>query len=150
MRLAEFVVRPARREDFPAIRALIWSVRINPFGLDWRRFLVAVSPSGEVLGCGQIKLHRRGVRELASIAVRPEARRQGVARAIIEALVRQEAHRPLYLMCRASLEGFYARFGFQTVAQQEMPPYFRRLVCLVNGLRLLGFRMEELRIMRLD
>ena len=69
MYLAEFTVRPATREDFPAIRSLIHTVRINPTGLGWRRFLVAVTPQGRLLGCGQIKLHADGSREMASIAV---------------------------------------------------------------------------------
>ena len=42
MHNSEVILRPATAADFPAIRALIRRVRINPYGLDWRRFLVAV------------------------------------------------------------------------------------------------------------
>jgi N-acetylglutamate synthase-like GNAT family acetyltransferase len=125
--LAEFTVRPAAREDFPAIRSLIHSVRINPIGLDWRRFFVAVTPQTELLGCGQVKPHADGSKEMASIATREQARGQGVARAIIEALLRLESERPLYLMCRARLKPLYAKFGFHAIILEEMPAYFMRI-----------------------
>jgi N-acetylglutamate synthase-like GNAT family acetyltransferase len=125
--LADFAIRPAAREDFPAIRALIHAVHINPMGLDWRHFLVAVTPENELLGCGQVKLHADGSRELASIAVREPARGQGVARAIIEELLAHEAAHPLYLMCRARLGALYAKFGFHTIGLDEMSPYFQRI-----------------------
>ena len=125
--MVDFAVRPAINEDFPAIRALIHAVHINPTGLDWRRFLVAVTPENELLGCGQIKLHGDGSRELASIAVREQARGQGVARKVIEELLVREPTRPLYLMCRARLRHLYVKFGFHTIGFDEMPPYFRRI-----------------------
>jgi N-acetylglutamate synthase-like GNAT family acetyltransferase len=37
-----FSLRPATEADFAEIKALIRQVRINPMGLDWRRFTVAV------------------------------------------------------------------------------------------------------------
>jgi len=125
--LAEFTVRPASREDFPTIRSLIHAVQINPIGLDWRRFLVAVAPQGNLLGCGQIKPHADGSREMASIAVQEQARNQGVARAVIEALLALEPERPLYLMCRARLKLFYVKFRFHSIELEEMPPFFRRI-----------------------
>jgi len=125
--LVEFTVRPAAREDAPAIRSLIHAVQINPTGLDWRRFLVAVTPQGNLLGCGQIKLHSDGSRELASIAVQRQARGQGVARAVIEALLDLDPQRPLYLMCRARLKSLYVIFGFHVIGLEEMPPHFQRI-----------------------
>ena len=74
-------IRPATSADAPAIRALIRRVRINPTGLDWRRFLVAEGPEGMILACGQIKPHGDGTFELASVAVdeawRGQRRRAG-------------------------------------------------------------------------
>jgi N-acetylglutamate synthase-like GNAT family acetyltransferase len=135
--LPTFTIRAARAADGPAIRWLVRTGRINPTGLDWRRFVVAVAPQGELIGCGQVKPHRDGSRELASIAVSPDWRGRGVARAIIEGLL--EAYPgELYLMCRAELEALYARFGFRAIGPAEMPRYFRRisrLAGLVEGLR---------------
>ncbi|MBU2610321.1 MAG: GNAT family N-acetyltransferase [Chloroflexi bacterium] len=123
----KFLLRPACARDAPAIRALIRSVRINPASLDWRRFIVAVAPNGELIGCGQVKPHADGTRELASLAVRPAHRQRGVAGAIIEQLL-AENQPPLYLICRNGLGPFYERFGFRAVLQAEMPPYFMRLM----------------------
>jgi N-acetylglutamate synthase-like GNAT family acetyltransferase len=125
--LIDFVVRPAKRQDFPEIRNLIHEVHINPTGLDWRRFLVVVSPDNTVLVCGQIKPHFDGSRELASIAVKEHVRGQGIARAVIQELLAREFTRPLYLMCRARLEPLYIKFGFRAIDQDEMPVYFQRI-----------------------
>ena len=125
--MVDFVIRPATRQDFTAIRALIHAVSINPTGLDWRRFLVAVTPDNTLLGCGQIKPHSDGSRELASIAVQVQARGQGVARAVIVELLAREKTRPLYLMCRARLVPLYVKFGFHVIKLDEMPVYFQRI-----------------------
>jgi N-acetylglutamate synthase-like GNAT family acetyltransferase len=124
--LADHTLRPARQADAPAIRALIRAAGINPTGLAWRRFVLAVSPEGELLGCGQVKPHDDGSRELASIAVQPGFRRRGIARAVIERLLAENPP-PLHLVCQEKLGPFYARFGFRAVGGEEMPPYFRRL-----------------------
>lgn len=119
-------LREAVQADFPAIRALIRQTGINPLGLDWRRFLVAESPTGAFIGCGQLKPHADGSLELASLAVVPAWRGRGVARLIIQALM-AKAPRPLYLTCRGELGSFYEKFGFRVLRPDEMPPYFRRL-----------------------
>ena len=109
-----FTLRPATQADFPAIRRLIHEVGINPMALDWRRFTIAVDANDRLVGCGQVKPHKDGSRELASIAVLPEWRKQGVARAIILHLLETQP-RPLYLTCRGRLGPFYEKFGFQDV-----------------------------------
>jgi N-acetylglutamate synthase-like GNAT family acetyltransferase len=111
------------------VRSLIHKVNINPTGLDWRRFIVAISSDGKIIGCGQVKPHRDGdhqIYELASIAVQPEWRGQGVARALIERLL-GDCPGSLYLTCRASLGLFYERFGFHPLGKEAMPTYYRRL-----------------------
>lgn len=119
-------LRDAVKADFPAIRALVRQTGINPLGLDWRRFIVAESPTGEFIGCGQLKPHSDDSLELASLAVVPAWRRRGVARLIIQALMAKAPH-PLYLTCRGALGPFYEKFGFRVLRPDEMPPYFRRL-----------------------
>ena len=130
-----FILRKATRSDAPAIRALIRAVQINPSGLDWRRFLVAVDGDGRMIGCAQIKPHGDGSRELASLAVQPDWRGRGVARALVERLL-EEAPRPLYLMCRAGLGPLYERFGFRAIGPEAMPRYFRRIHALFTRLAL--------------
>lgn len=131
MDLVEFGLRPATEPDAPAIRSLVRTVHINPSGLDWKRFILAVAPGGKMIGCGQIKPHHDGTRELASLAVWPEYRNQGVARVIMAHLMTENPP-PLYLMCRSELEIFYEKFGFQTVTQEELPLYFRRMMSLAR------------------
>jgi len=126
-RLREATVRDAGR-----IRSLILRVGINPTGLHWRRFLLAVDDQDRLLGCGQVKPHEDGTQELASIAVRPAWRKKGLASAIIAEL--QGRHSPpLWLTCRSSLTGFYVRFGFEEVRPPDaMPGYFTKVVRLAR------------------
>jgi len=121
-----YTLRPANRKDARAIRALIHQTGINPFGIHWQRFFLIMH--GQTLAaCGQIKTHADGSRELASIAVHPHHRGQGLARVIILTLLQDETSE-LYLTCRAVLVPMYQKFGFSSVNKlNEMPPYFRRL-----------------------
>jgi len=127
-----FHLRPATRKEQAAIRALIRAVRINPLGIHWRRFVLAVDDQDGMVGCGQIKPHADGSRELASIAVVEAWRGRGVAKALITHLM-QAAKPPLWLTCRSRLMPFYERFGFRAVEPgQPMPAYFRRILRLVR------------------
>lgn len=133
-------LRPATEMDKSEIRTLIRQVQINPMNLDWRRFVVAVALDDQLIGCGQIKLHRDGSSELASIAVHPLWRERGIARAIIEYLLNDHKGE-LYLTCRAGLGPFYERFGFRSIQENDMPAYFRRvtrLFGLLSKVRLVG------------
>jgi N-acetylglutamate synthase-like GNAT family acetyltransferase len=143
----KFTLRSATQSDQGSIRRLIRLVRINPTGLDWRRFVVAVSVTGEIIGCGQVKTHSDRSHELASIAVLPEYRGEGVASAIIEHLI-NISPKPLYLTCRANLESFYLRFGFHTIQESEMPHYFQRLSRVVKVILFLSRKKEALLVMQ--
>src|SRR5512147_1694977 len=142
-------IRPARETDAAPIRDLIHLVGINPLGLDWRRFVVAVNDQDEMTGCGQLKPHGQAVLELASIAVYPEHQGKGIAREIIQHLLK-DSPRPLYLMCQSSLGSFYKKFGFQTISYEEMPRYFQRMSKLAGLVTTLARREERLLIMRLE
>jgi N-acetylglutamate synthase-like GNAT family acetyltransferase len=147
--LVDFTVRTATQKDFPAIHALIIQVNINPIGLDWRRFLIAMNSENELLGCGQIKSHFDGSLELASIAVKEQARGQGVARTVIQELLKRETNRPLFLMCRARLEMLYVKFGFFRIDLKEMPPYFQRICRLERIMNFTARPENRLLVMRL-
>lgn len=127
-------IRPARQTDAGRIRDLIHMVGINPMGLDWRRFVVAVNEQDEMIGCGQLKPHGQAVLELASIAVYPEHRGKGIARLILEHLLK-DSPRPLYLMCESSLGPLYEKFGFRAIPYEEMPRYFQRISKLAEMAR---------------
>lgn len=144
-----FSLRPAASADFPAICKLIWQVGINPLGLDWRRFTLAVDERDTILGCGQVKPHRDGTRELASIAVIESARGHGIARMIITSLMLAETP-PLYLTCRPELQTLYTRFGFHTLPRSEYPPYYQRLDGWVRFFTRFRRSNESFSLMRWD
>ncbi|MEW5718030.1 MAG: GNAT family N-acetyltransferase [Chloroflexota bacterium] len=129
-------IRPATQADQPTINRIIRDAGINLMSLDWRRFVVAEDDGSStslrmIVGVGQVKPHDDDSRELASIAVIPERQRQGIASEIIRALLAREQG-DVYLICRAELESFYARFGFYQIDSKEMPPYFRTIIRVVN------------------
>lgn len=142
-------IRPAREEEAAQIRDLIHLVGINPMGLDWKRFVVAVDDQDRMIGCGQLKPHGQDILELASIAVYPEHRGKGIGRAIIEALLK-DPRRPLYLMCESSNGPLYEKFGFQVISYKEMPRYFQRMSKLAGLATTLAGREERLLIMKLQ
>ncbi len=142
-----FTLRTATQTDQDNIRSLIYRVKINPFGLNWQQFVVAVSSNGELIGCGQVKKHPNGIRELASIAVDEAYRNMGIARAIIEHLT-NISQKPIYLTCRSGLESFYKQFGFETLPSREIPPVFRRRTTLSQIFFNLTFRKEKLLVMQ--
>jgi GNAT superfamily N-acetyltransferase len=118
-------IEPAGREAQGKIRSMIRAGNLNPFGLDWHRFLLAVDPGGEIVGCVQVKPHRSGARELASLYVQPAWRHRRVASRLVERILAEQPP-PLWLTCRMGLAGFYQRFGFELVTRAgEMPIYFR-------------------------
>ena len=142
-------IRPARETKAAQIQDLIHLVGINPLGLDWKRFVVAVDERDEMIGCGQLKPHGKEILELASIAVYPEHQGNGIARLIIEHLLK-DSPRPLYLMCQSSLGPFYEKFGFRGISYEEMPRYFQRMSKLAGLVTTLARREEHLLIMRLE
>ena len=144
-----FSLVAALESDFPAIRALINETGINPMGLDWRRFTLAKTGRGEMIGCGQLKPHGDGSLELASIAVAPAWRKKGVASAIIGELL-SKAPRPLYLTCLSHNGPFYEKFGFRVIRGKELTPYFSRLSKLAGLAGALTRMREKMLVMKLD
>ena len=145
-----FTLRLARRQESMNIRRLIWQVHINPLGLGWSRFLLAVDPADQLLGCGQLKPHRDGSIELASIAVQAGYRQQGIARAVIERLL-GDTGRPVYLFCASPMQTFYERFSFRVIAPFEMPPTFRHEWSLIDRLqKIFPKTTANLLVMKLD
>ena len=139
-------MRKATEKDSAAIRSLVLEGGINPTGLDWPRFVVAENESGIVIGCAQLKPHRDGSLELASLAVMKEQQGRGVARALIEYLIAQQDG-PLYLMCRSGLGSLYEKFDFYPLEYDEMPRYFQRVSKLVGVLNAVRRSNETLLVM---
>lgn len=144
--MSDIILRPAAEDDHPEILKLIITGQINPTGLDWRRFVV-IEDGGKIIACGQIKPHNDGSQELASIAVSPDRRGEGHARAVIEHLLAEYGHLPLYLMCRSIHGSIYEKFDFHSLTQEEMPKYFRRVSKLAGFIEPLRKEGQTLLIM---
>lgn len=141
-----FSLRPAVESDQPVIVAIVNAAHINPRDLHWPNFIVAES-AGQIVGVGQVKQHRDGSRELASIAVRPGYQGQGIGSALCRALIERE-NGLLYLMCRGGLESYYIRFGFRKIGPGEMPAYFRRIHRVVSTVNVVALGRIEFAIMK--
>ncbi|MFN8413135.1 MAG: GNAT family N-acetyltransferase [Anaerolineales bacterium] len=146
--MVNYIIRSALEAEATQIKDLIHLVGINPMGLDWKRFVVAVTEQGQVISCGQLKPHGEDVIELASIGTLPEYRGMGIARAVIEDLLKK-APRPLYLMCISHNGPMYEKFGFATISVEQMPKYFRRMKNVFDMADVFRKTGEELLVMKL-
>ena len=148
--MATIGLRPATADDQARIIEIVRAAQINPIDLKWPHFLVAVDEATrEIVGTGQVKPHRDGSRELASIATLPAYQGQGIASRIIEHLLRQHPG-TLHLTCMAHMGPFYERFGFREVPPGEMTPYFRRLSKLASLFMFVGRPGERMLVMKRD
>lgn len=120
-----YTLQPATAAHQPIIKQLIREAHLNPIGINWERFRLACDPEGMVIGCAQVKPHRDGSRELASLVVRKPWRKRGISRALISALMERETE-PLWLTCASNLVPYYQKFGFEEVTSlSQMPAYYR-------------------------
>ena len=145
--MPEFNIRRASAVDRRAIRELIRKARINRLGLHWSRFTLAVNHVGEIIGCGQLKRHRDGSVELASLAVSKRWRRMGVGRAIIESLIDSHKGR-LWLTCQSKLIPLYERFGFESAdGELHTSRHYRRIYRFLSLIHRYIFRKDFIAIM---
>jgi N-acetylglutamate synthase-like GNAT family acetyltransferase len=138
-------IRAATEADQPTIRRLIKEANLNRMSLNWPNFVVA-EEDGAIVGVGQVKAHGDGSRELASIAVVPARQGQGVGSALIKTLLAREPGVVLHLTCRSQLQRYYERFGFRRLEPAEFPPYFKRMIPIINLVaRFLGTQILVMR-----
>ncbi len=139
-----FYIRPARPSDQGTLRRIVRRASLGPFGLHWSNFLIAES-DGEIIGVGQVKSHRDGSRELASLAVVPTYQGQGIGSALVRALLHREEG-VVFLFCRIGLRGFYRQFGFAEAAPGDLSPSIRRLLRLIHAGTWLLYRLTARRL----
>lgn len=124
---------------------MVRAERLNPLGLDWRRFYV-VEANGEVVACAQTKPHGN-VRELASLVVATDWRGCGFGREMVTFL-QAEAGPPLWLTCRSALVPFYEACEFHEVRKwQDMPRYFAAARILFDLAHSFGWSGSALAVM---
>jgi amino-acid N-acetyltransferase len=113
------LIRSATADDHPAIVALVKSERLNPTGLDWRRFTVAIR-GGRLIGAVQVRHHPDGARELGSLVVVPGQRGHGVAHALIDAALATVTG-PVWMITRREHADHYALWGFTLCHPKSAP-----------------------------
>jgi N-acetylglutamate synthase-like GNAT family acetyltransferase len=131
-------IRPATADDQATIRAIVRQSGLPPFSIRWPHFLVA-EQGGEIVGVGQIRWHG-SVPELGSLAVRSDHRGQGIGGQLIAAL-EARAGLPLYLYCRAELEPYYTRYGYQRIGWDAVPGPLRLQSAAAATMRLFRVRV---------
>ena len=112
-------IRPAVERDREAIMALVRSERMNPFDLDWRRFLVAADAS-RLAGTIQLRSHFDGSRELGSLVVRPDMRARGIAARLIDALMLFARGR-VYMITGERFAPHYEHWQFSPIDAASAP-----------------------------
>ena len=112
-------VRRATANDQTEITRLVHQARLNPRGLDWRRFVIAEA-GGAPIGVGQVRRHPDGSRELASLVVLSAHRDRGVAGRMIDALLSDEPGSVFTLVDRRYAQHF-ARWDFHPVDPADLP-----------------------------
>ena len=124
-RRVQATVRRAAEDDQPDIRALVRRARLNPADLHWERFVVA-ERDDRTVGVAQLRRHSDGATELASLVVEPEARRQGVAGRMVDALLAEE-RAPVYMLIDRRYVEHFARWDFAPLAPSQLPRSVRRV-----------------------
>jgi amino-acid N-acetyltransferase len=112
-------IRRATVDDQVAITRLVHQARLNPRGLDWRRFVIAQAGDAPI-GVAQVRRHPDGSRELASLVVLSEHRDRGVAGRMIDALLTDEPGQVFTLVDRRYARHFI-RWNLQPVDPVDLP-----------------------------
>jgi ribosomal protein S18 acetylase RimI-like enzyme len=80
--------------------------------------IAVYEPSGEVVGMGRIIGDGGAVYQISDMAIHPDHQRRGLGTRIMERLetyLEREAPSGAYVNLVADVDGFYERFGYETV-----------------------------------
>ena len=103
---------------------MVHSERLNPTGLNWQNFLVA-EIDGRIIGAVQMRRHSDGSRELGSLVVSKEARGQGIASRLIDAMLAED-NEPVWMITAEPYARAYSRWGFEAIETRKAPAKVRR------------------------
>lgn len=117
-------IRKATAQDRATIWRMILREGLDPSAVHWSQFLIA-HRDGEVIGVGQIRPYPN-CKELGSLVVHRDYQGQGVAIALVHALLQTTPQEPIYLECPSEMTPFYEKFGFIEIPTQDAPQPLRR------------------------
>ncbi len=126
---AAFVlIRAAVALDQAAITRLVQGERLNPNGLAWQNFIVAVV-GGAVVGAVQMRQHDDDSLELGSLVVHREHRRRGIAGRLITVLLNLHAGQ-VHVITHRKNAVHYRRWSFRPIALGLAAHAVQRNYCL--------------------
>jgi N-acetylglutamate synthase-like GNAT family acetyltransferase len=137
-------IRRATVGDQAAISRLVRQARLNPRGLDWRRFVIAEA-GGAPVGAAQVRRHPDGCRELASLVVLSEHRDRGVAARMIDALLTDEPG-PVFTLVDRRYAQHFARWDFHPVDPADLPRSMTRQLRIGRLVTAIGSLLVHRRI----
>lgn len=117
-------IRPATAADQDAIVTLVRSERLNPNGIDLQNFLVAMH-GGRLIGAVQMRRHADGARELGSLVVERQARGQGLASQLVEALLAANPGQT-FMITGKEHAAHFSGWSFRPIGAREAPASIRR------------------------
>jgi amino-acid N-acetyltransferase len=118
------LIRQAVALDQVAITRLVHSERLNPHGLAWQNFVVAISGTA-LIGAVQMRQHPEGSCELGSLVVSREHRGHGIAGRLINALLARHPG-PVHVITRSANAVHYRPWGFARIDPRDAPRTVRR------------------------
>jgi len=87
-----------------------------------KEYVVAEGPTGEVIGCGSLKVYSRDLAELAGLAVRQDWQRAGVGGALLAALIAEARAQSLTeVLALTRKPAFFLRIGFAPAEREHFP-----------------------------
>jgi N-acetylglutamate synthase-like GNAT family acetyltransferase len=114
------VLRTARPEETGWINEQYATVRFIPSD-PARETIVVAEADGVRAGIGRLVDVGEGAYELGGMYVLDAFRGSGIARAIVEELIRRAGGRDVYCIPFADLEAFYASAGFRRIEADGVP-----------------------------
>lgn len=110
----------ASDQDLPQIKSLIDAVKGDSNNLLSDQFILA-KDGQKIIGCVRTIKIGSNYKGLASLAVLPEYRNQGVGAELVKRVISKDLSRPIYLICFAEREKFYNKNNFKVINPNDLP-----------------------------
>jgi len=109
----------ATSDDTQILMEILRAVRGDTKDMSGEQFVIAKNAE-KIIGCTRIK-QLIDCLELASVAVLPEYRKQGIGLALVKYILETDNRRPIYLLCFAETCNFYLKAGFNIIDLNLLP-----------------------------